>query len=209
MRRGFAVSGLTAVATLAFTALAGCAPVVISRAPAATAPSPDLGVAQSDSPWASLPHCPGADRSSWQLVPDFPADALDAAGLHPTCGDVWLQDDGDTFVSIAEVVTEGALDNLGTALEARRFVKLVDDFAPATPGVNERGAVGARDYYLEGYHDAGFTRVAIELYSNGTTPATYTAFIDYLSPSTRALAPRSTPDQTLKRNSTTSPSAMT
>ncbi len=48
--------------------------------------------------------------------------------------------------------------------------------------------VGARDYYLPtGISEGEFTRLAIELYGNGTDPASYTAYIDYLSPETRAL----------------------
>lgn len=150
-------------------------------------PRPSASTGAESSGWEQFPHCPEGPQTDWVLVDGFPAAELEGAGIVPDCGDTWARDNGEHFVNVTALeATEEQLDDLGEWLERSGYVELFDDFVPALPGP-PAALAGARDFYLDGVHDGDFTRVAIEIYSNGVDPQTYTAFIDYLSPETRAL----------------------
>jgi hypothetical protein len=161
--------------------LAGCTLV-------AGEPTETPVASSSDFSWDAFPHCPGGPETDWVRVAGFPTAEIEATEIRPDCGDTWTTDGGEHFTNVtALAVTDTQLDAFGVELSGSGYDKLVDDFQPADAG-GPAVLVGARDYYLDGIHDGDFTRVAIEIYSNGTDPQTYTAFIDYLSPETRALA---------------------
>ncbi len=168
--------------------LGGCGLLPAVPAPPAPAPTGQTDAPVNGAPagWETLPHCEGAPEEPWIWVDGFPAEEFDASGAVADCGDIWPQDDGDTFAGIASYeISVEQLDAFGTALEASGYQKLFDDFVPGTP--SGESYYGARDYYLDGVSDGGFTRLAIEIYPSHSDPAQWTAYVDYLSPGTRAL----------------------
>lgn len=179
------------IALLAGTAtallLAGCSLLQVPG-PSQTQdpPAPTGGTGDAPAGWETLTHCDGAPEEAWVWVEGFPADEYDSTGATLDCGDTWPQDDGETFVNITDYeITLEDLDEFGAALEASGYEKLFDDFVPGTPSGEDY--YGARDYYLDGDYEGDFTRLAIEIYPSHTDPDQWTAYIDYLSPSTRAL----------------------
>lgn len=177
--------GAFVIAGAAVLALAGCLPLPFPQLPPA---ENDRDPVEGPAGWTEFEHCPAGPNDDWVWVEGFPVEAFEAARIEPECGDTWLQDDGDHFVNVTEFTfTEESLDAFGTALEDLGYEQLWDDFAPAEPGDPNDG-VGARDYYLDGVHEGPDVELlAIELYYNGDDPVTYTGFIDYHAPSTRAL----------------------
>ena len=172
------------VAAGALLLLSGCFGPLLPLPPTQT----DGPTSGAPAGWSEFEHCDGAPEDPWVWVDGFPADAFEAAGVEPFCGDTWIEDDGENFVNVTNgAVTEADLDAIGTALEGMGYQALVDDFVPVAEGATP-AYVGARDYYLAGDFEGDFTRLAIEIYSNGGpgTP-TYVAYFDYLSPLTRAL----------------------
>ena len=167
--------------------LAGCFPSIPIIVPGTSIVPEDANTDAGN--WQTLPHCGGAPDHPWVLVQDFPVDALRAADVVAACGDVWLKDDGRHFVDVTDrSVTDADFARIDEELTAAGYVKLWDDFKPAVPGRTAADGVGARDYYLRGEHGGvDETKLAIEIYYNGTDPVSYTAFIDFSSPSTRAL----------------------
>jgi hypothetical protein len=173
------------LSVVALCTMSGCA--LISQVAQDSARQPPMPLVDSVDDWESFPHCPGGPETEWRLVDGFPVKALEAAGLAPECGDSWADDEGEHFENVTEFrIDEDGIAALGDALVAVGYVELWNDFAPAPDGA-AAAPVGAMDFYLDGLHEGDFTRLAIELYANGGSPQSYTAFIDYLSPETRAL----------------------
>lgn len=133
--------------------------------------------------WTEFPSCEGGPRDDFVWVDGIPSEEIDAAGIVPECGDTWIEADGDSFVGVAEyALTDAQLDALDAALVASGWELKYDDFVAATASSPSELA-GARDYYLDDE-----TKLAIEIYNNATNPITYTAYIDFHSPATRALS---------------------
>jgi len=127
--------------------------------------------------WRQFDHCNGGPNEDYVWVEGIPAEQIMASGIEPTCGDVWFQDDGDHFVNVTDFeVTIDELDALRDALLAEGWEMPVEEFTGAD--------LYARDFYLDDSYD---TRLAIELYRNPMGGGSYTAYLDYLSPLTRAL----------------------
>jgi hypothetical protein len=134
--------------------------------------------------WEEYPSCPTGPRDDFVWVEGLPNDAIDSAGIRADCGDTWIESDGDSFVGVADfTVTESQLDALRDGLIDAGWQMKWDDFAPVSSPAAERGAAGARDFYI----DDDERLLAVEIYNNGTDPVSYTAYIDYHSPETRAL----------------------
>ena len=184
MRRAGSLMLIGAAASLV---LGGC--FLLPSGTPVTPTIPDDSPAPTGAPagWAELPHCEGAPEEPWVFVDDFPSAAFDDTAADAECGDVWPQDDGETFVGVVDsAMTVDDLDEFGAALEAAGYEKLFDDFVPGTPSGEDY--YGARDYYLDGVFDTeDFTRLAIEIYPSQSVTDQWTAYIDYLSPSTRLL----------------------
>jgi hypothetical protein len=175
------------IAIVAGTVLSSCAllPQLLSGGEPA---ENDRVAVDAPDGWATLEHCPAGPNDDWVWVEGYPNVALEDAGIVPSCGDTWIEDDGENFESIqVSAVPESALDELGASLSELGYESLFDDFAAVPDGSASRGGVGARDYYLDGAYEGDFTRVAVEIYHEGGDPSTYTAYIDFLSPGTRAL----------------------
>jgi len=180
----FRFGAAVAVAAGALLVLSGCFAPIVQTPPTQT----DEPTGGAPAGWAEFEHCDGAPEDPWVWVDGFPSEAFEAAGVVPVCGDTWIEDDGENFVNVTHgAVTEADIDAIGAALEGMGYQALVDDFVPVAEGATPE-YVGARDYYLDGDFEGDFTRLAIEIYSNGGagTP-TYVAYFDYLSPLTRAL----------------------
>ena len=104
--------------------------------------------------------------------------------MNPDCGDTWIEPDGDSFMNVTDYsLTEAQINAVTAALIESGWELKWDDFAPVTSASAPRDGVGARDFYRDGDQH----KLAIEIYHNGTEPITYTAYIDYYSPETRAL----------------------
>jgi len=181
-----AIRVLGAVAGSAFIALflSSCVllPSIVNEA-TQHGPVNDRPAADGPEGWTEFPSCEGGPRDDFIWVDGIPSAELDAAGIGPDCGDTWIEEDGDSFMNVTDYsLTEEQLDALGDALIASGWEKKYDDFVPATATTGQVG-VGARDYYTSN-DDVKF---AIEIYNNGTDPVSYTAYLDYHSPSTRAL----------------------
>jgi len=186
MRR---VLPLGSVALAAALLLGGCG--LLPSAPVIPTPAPpgqtDTPTTDAPAGWEALTHCDGAPEEPWVWVDGFPAAEFDASGAVADCGDIWPQEDGDTFAGIASYeISVEQLDAFGAELEASGYQKLFDDFVPGTPAPGE-SYYGARDYYLDGVYEGDFTRLAIEIYPSHTDPENWTAYVDYLSPETRQL----------------------
>ena len=170
--------------------LGGCG--LLPGAPVIPTPAPpgqtDTPAGEAPAGWETLEHCDGApEHSPWVWVDGFPAAEFDASRAVPDCGDIWLQDDGETFAGIASFeISAAQLDEFGAALEGSGYQLLFDDFVPGTPAEGQT-YYGARDFYLDGVYEGDFTRLAIEIYPSKVNPEQWTAYIDYLSPETRAL----------------------
>lgn len=174
---------MAAIGMSVLLALTGCFPPVLS-APHSAAPTATPAGSAAPSGWAQFPHCSGAPNDPWVWVDDYPIEAFDAAGIAPICADTWVEADGETFLGVMHPhLTLDDIDALGAGLEDLGYVALVDDFDP-TAALN--AYAGARDYYLDGSHGDDFTRLAIEIYVNPVGGG-FTAYIDFLSPQTRAL----------------------
>ena len=182
MRRTLTLMITAAVAML----LTGCSlllPVLPQDPPTAEPTTPSAGAPAG---WDQLVHCDGAPEEAWVWVEGFPAAEFDASGATPDCGDVWREDDGETFLNVTSYeMSLEQLDAFGDELIAAGYEKLFDDFVPGTPSGDTY--YGARDYYLDGEYEHAFTRVAVEIYPSHTDENAWTAYIDYLSPLTRAL----------------------
>jgi hypothetical protein len=175
--RATAVS--VALALTCLGALTSCALVPLLPKPVHTRES----TAGPDG-WENFPGCPGGPKDQYVWVEGFPYQELEEAGMRPACGDTWIEDDGEHFIDVlVPDMTEAQLEEFGEALVASGYEKKWDDFVPAVSSSEPKAGVGARDFYLPDLE----TRVAIEIYHNGTDPITYTAYIDYLSPLTREL----------------------
>ncbi|MEO5920684.1 MAG: hypothetical protein ABIQ01_06015 [Pseudolysinimonas sp.] len=181
------ILSLGSMAVAAAIILGGCS--LLPSVPTIDPPQTESPTAAPTGPPAGfeeLAHCDGAPETPWVWVDGFPAAEFEASGATADCGDTWPQDDGETFVNItAYAMTVEQLDAFGAALEASGYEKLFDDFTPGTP--SGESYYGARDYYLDGVSDGAFTRLAIEIYPTDASETTWTAYIDYLSPETRAL----------------------
>ncbi|HWM33442.1 MAG TPA: hypothetical protein VNR36_04300 [Pseudolysinimonas sp.] len=169
--------------------LAGCAlltPLAPQQPPQPQTDPPATPAAGAPAGWEELPHCDGAPEEPWTWVDGFPAAEFEASGASADCGDVWVQDDGETFLNLTSYeMTLEQLDAFGGALEGSGYEKLFDDFTPGTP--SGESYYGARDYYLDGEYQHAFTRLAIEIYPSHSADGAWTAYIDFLSPLTRRL----------------------
>ncbi len=174
-----------ALAALTLSSLSGC----ILLGPAIQeasqfAPVNDRPVVDGPAGWEEFPSCEGGPRDDYVWVDGLPNQELTAAGVVPDCGDTWIEEDGDNFMNVTDYsLTEQEIDAIGAALEASGWEKKWDDFAPVESASAPPVGVGARDYYRDG----DTLLLAIEIYHNGTNPISYTAYIDYHSPLTRAL----------------------
>jgi hypothetical protein len=183
MRAITRVGGLLAIVSVPFL-LSACLPLPLPSIPEL---ENDREVLTGPTGWTEFPHCPAGPNDDWIWIEGFPAEALEEAGIEPKCGDTWIEADGDSFENVTvSDLSDADLAALDAELTSAGWVKLWDDFVPAEPRAIP-APVGARDYYLDGVTDGDFTRLAIELYGNGTDPVTYIGYIDYLSPETRAL----------------------
>ena len=182
-RRLFAAS---LVACIAFGSLSGCFLIPINI-PIGTHNDDDPNDADDDPTadealpgpegWRSFDHCSGGPNEDYVWIEGLPTESIDDSGIDPSCGDVWFQDDGDHFVNVTDyAVTIEELDALRDLLVDEGWSMEVEEFK----GID----LYARDFYLGEDLD---TRLAIELYRNSPLGPTYTAYIDYLSPSTRDL----------------------
>ena len=160
---------------------------------AAPTSAPTTGQADIPTPtgntpdWAALPGCPElTDMQPWVLVDDFPTAAVDAVGMVPACGDIWTRPNGDQFAGITvDQVTTAQIDALGEELRAARYVLVFDDFDPEVS--SDAGYYGARDFYLDADTSGNGSKVALEIYPAYASETTWIVFIDFDSPSTRAL----------------------
>jgi hypothetical protein len=174
-----------ALAAMTVTTLSGCifAGAVLEEA-TQFGPVNDRPVVDGPAGWEEFVSCEGGPRDDFIWIDGIPSDELDAVGIRPDCGDTWIESDGDHFMNVTDYsVTEAELDALDAALTAAGWERKWDDFVPAEEGSAPAG-VGARDYYREG----DTVKFAIEIYSNPTAPVSYTAYLDYHSPATRALS---------------------
>ncbi len=184
LRRALAIS---LIASLALVGLSGCLflpPISIpltDRNDDDPDDSDDDPAADDELPgpegWRAFDHCSGGPDDDYVWVEGIPTTAIDEAGIEPSCGAVWFQDDGDHFVNVTDYeVTIEELDALRDLLLAEGWQMPVEEFKGPD--------LYARDFYLGDDLD---TRLAIELYRNPLGGGSYTAYMDYLSPLTRAL----------------------
>ena len=174
------VVGTILVAGIVTVGLSSCS-LIGSLVPASAGDEP---VGLGPEGWSDLGNCVGGPNTDFRWIDGIPSEELARAGVFPDCGDSWVQADGDSFVGVADyTLTADQLAALDRELTKSGWTLRVDDFEPVASADAPRSAVGARDYYT----DDDERLLAIELYHNGTNPISYTAYIDYHSPETRAL----------------------
>lgn len=133
--------------------------------------------------WQNLAPCDdGAGGTSWVLVPSFPSAAVEDSGIHPFCGDTFVTDDGDSFVSAVATITERQFFSLGGRLTAAGYTLAGDDMTTSDYYGGSGAFIGGRAYTL------GDTAIVINAWDNGVEPFSLTVFLDYYSAETRALA---------------------
>lgn len=179
VRAAIAVTVSIAIASL----LSSCImmPSIVSEV-SQNGPVNDRPVVEGPEGWTDFPSCEAGPRDDYVWVDGFPSTELASTGIDPDCGDTWIEPDGDNFMNVTDYSLSAAqLDALEAALVASGWEKKWDDFVPATGPDRVLQSVGARDFYRD-----GDTRLfAVEIYYNGSN--SYTAYLDYHSPETRAL----------------------
>lgn len=132
--------------------------------------------------WQHLAPCDdGSGGTAWVLVSSFPSEIVDESGIHPFCGDTFVTDDGDSFVSAVATITEEQIYSLGGKLIAAGYTFAGDDITTSAYG-GSGAFIGGRAYTL------GDNAIVINAWDNGVRPLSLTVFLDYYSAETRALA---------------------
>jgi hypothetical protein len=169
---------LIALATGA--SLSSCVLLPIVGEAAQNGPVNDRPVNAGPEGWEVFASCEGGPRDDYVWIDGFPSTELESAGVNPDCGDTFIKSDGDSFMDVADYsLTVDQLNAIEAALVASGWEKKWDDFDPLAAS----GAAGARDFY----RDNDQRLVAIEIYRNPSSSVSFTAYIDYHSPETRAL----------------------
>ena len=203
MRNGLVARGIAGVVVIAAVfSLAACTPGTVVRSLAHTAAGTSFSSAGSETypgdsgysesgfepvevsgptDWNALQPCGDVvEGGAWALVSTFPADEIDNAGIFPFCGDTFIVDDGDNYVSAVATTTQYEIFLLGGKLASAGWTLGSDDFETLPlDGTGEY--VGAREYTL------GDQTLVLSAYDNGVHPASLTLFIDFYSPQTQAL----------------------
>ncbi|MGB4136690.1 MAG: hypothetical protein WA971_09005 [Microbacterium sp.] len=180
--------------------LSGCLYALIPEPGQGSGPAPesvapkDEATTATDEPvtptgtvdWTSLPTCDDEGAMPWRLLDGFPAGIVDAVGLQPGCGDIWMPP-GDAAIASTgfDPVTTEAIDRLGAGLTNAGYELLFDDFDPESASGEEY--YGARDFYLNGEYEGDYTRTSLEIYPSDSASGQWTVFLDFDSPATRAV----------------------
>ena len=192
---------VAAVAIMSAMVLSGC---LASQMPTAPTSEPTTSTAPTEKPitrpsetptnkptgapdgWESFDLCGHEYGVEWQWVDGFPAAEMEANGLYPECGELWLASRGSSeslLSTMVEDVPAQRIRDFGVSLEESGYVLTHSTFDPDSPPDNSY--FGNLVYYLDGNDGYDATGIVIEAYGDDVDDDDFEIYVDYFSPETR------------------------